>query len=307
MKKKINIIFAGNNKFSINHLKYLLKCKEFNIKYIITKKKKKIKKILNKKKIKIFETKTIEELKNIKNKIKKNNIDIGILISYGYKIPESIINIPKNGFINIHASLLPRWRGSSPIQNSILSGDKKTGVTFIKINKYIDQGKIIYQKKCKIKNHDNYLSLLNRIQIISIRLIKKIIINFYFKKYIYKKQNKKYITYAKKIKKKDGLIKWKKNNAITIYKKIKAFFLWPKTYFYHKKKIIFIWSIKIINKKKKDKPGKILTYNKKKLIINTITYPIEIKKIQINNKKILNIIDFINSKKNFFKKGEILK
>ncbi len=310
---KINIIFIGINNFSIPILYKIIKNNLFNIKYIISKKNKYIKLIKNickKKKIIILLTNNILELKKITKQIINKNIYLGIIISYGFIIPKNIIKIPKYGLINIHASLLPRWRGPAPIQWTLLSNDKITGLTIIKINEKIDDGKIIYQKKIKIKKNDNYISLYNKLQKILIKTINIIILYIYKKKIKYKKQNNKYITYTKKIKKKDGLIIWNKNTAKNIESKIKAFYEWPKTFFFYKKNIIFIWSINILNKYIINNnfffPGKILKYNKKKLIICAKDLAIEIKILQLNNKKKNTIPELFNNNPKLFKKNLIL-
>ncbi len=311
MKNKINILFVSINDFSWIFFKKIIKNKLFNIKYILTKKNKNnklfIKKIL-KKKIKIIYTQSIKKLKKIKNKLKNINLDLGIIISYGFIIPKSIIKIPKFGFINIHASLLPKWKGPAPIQWSILSNDKNTGITIIKINKNIDEGDIIYQKKILIKKKDNYITLFKKIQKIGYKILPIIIIKIFNKNIKYIKQKIIKNKYARKIIKKDGLIIWKKDKAEYIKKKIKAFYKWPKTFFYYLNKIFFIWSISIIKKlKKKNIPGKILKYNKNELIICTKNIPIKIKKIQLNNKKKIKISNLFYSQPKLFIINKILK
>ncbi len=311
MKKKKNILFFGTPEFASYQLKNIIKKKKYKIVGVVTKKTKKnnpVKKIAKKNNINIFEPKNIKELKKIKKKINLLNVNIILIVAYGLILPKEIINIPQFGCINIHASLLPRWRGSSPIQKSILYGDKYSGITFIKINKFIDSGKIIYQKKCIIKNKYTYPKLYKKLKKMGSKYLPKVLKNFINKKYIEKKQNKKYITYAKKIKKKEGLINWNKDTALKIERKIKAFYIWPKTFFYYKKYIIFIWSIKIKKiKNKKYIPGQIIKYNKKNLNIFTKkSYILKIKKIQLNNRKKIKISELINSKPNLFIPGEIL-
>ncbi len=311
MKKKLRILFFGTTEFATFQLKNIIKNTQHKILGIVTKKEKKKKKIeiiAKKKKIKIFRPKSIKKLKKLKKKFKKLNIDIILIIAYGFILPEKIIKIPKIGCINLHASLLPRWRGSSPIQKAILYGDKYSGITFIKINKFIDAGKIIYQKKCLIKKKYNYKQLYKKINNISTKKLPIVLNNISKKKYIETKQNINNVTYAFKIKKKEGLINWKKDTAIYIERKIKAFYIWPKTFFYYKNYIIFIWSIKIKKIKNKNfKPGEIIKYNKKGLIIFTKkSFLIIIKKIQLNNHKKMKISELINSKPNLFIPGQIL-
>ncbi len=312
MNKKLNILFIGTPEFASFQLKKIIKKKKHKIKAIITKKEKnnilnpvsKISKIYN---IKIFKPKSILELKKLKKKLILFNIDIAIVIAYGFIIPKTILKIPKFGCINIHASLLPKWRGAAPIQRTLLSNDKITGITIIKMNKFIDSGKIIYQKKYKIKENDTYKTLYSKLKKISAKILPNILKKIQNNNIKEKKQNKKNITYAKKIKKKEGLINWKENPK-HIKRKIKAFCEWPKTFFYYKKYIIFIWSVKIKKKKnkKKYKNGEIIKYNKKGLKIFTKNKILIIKKIQLNNHKKMKISELINSKPKLFIKGNII-
>ncbi len=306
---KLKIILLGTQKFAYSQFKKIIKKYKKNIKGIITKKgKNKIKYLAKKNKINLFQIKNKEEIILLfKNKLIKLNINLIIIVEFGIILPKFIIKIPKLGCYNIHPSLLPKWRGPSPIQYSILYGDKITGITIIKINEKIDEGEIIFQKKCNILKNDNYNSLYNKLIKLSKKIINKIIKNIYLNKIIKIKQNNNNISYTYKIKKNDGEIKWG-NSANKINRQIKAFYKWPKTFFYYKNNIVFIWKIKI-NKKntKKYKIGEIVDYNKKYLKIQTGNKIIKITKIQLNNKRKMKINIFFNSKQNFFIKGYILK
>ncbi len=313
-KKKIKILFIGTSELAYFNLSKILKKNIYNIKGIITKITKKkeknsIIKISKKYNIKnIFTPKSKKELKDLEIKLKKLNVDLILIISYGLKIPRNIIKIPKLSCINLHASLLPRWRGSSPIQNSILSGDKITGISIIEINNKIDSGDILYQKKCNIKKNYKYKNLFNKLKKIGIKCILKTIKKITSNKIKKIKQNNKYVTYAKKIKKKNGIINWKKK-AEFIKRQIKAYHIWPKTFFFYKKKRIIIWSVKIIKKQTKNEiPGKILKYNKfDGLEISTGKHILSIKKIQLSNRNKIKISELIKSKPNLFKINDLIK
>ncbi len=310
MKKKFKILFFGTPEFAAFQLNNIIKNTKHKIIGVVTKKNKKtneVKKIALKNNLNIFEPTCITTLNQLSKQIKILNINIILIIAYGFILPKKIINIPEFGCINMHASLLPRWRGSSPIQHSILYGDKYSGITFIKINQFMDSGNIIYQKKCIIKKKYTYQKLYNKLKKIGAKYLPKVLDNIINKKYTENIQNKNFITFAKKIKKKDGLINWKKDTAIKIKRKLKAFHIWPKVFFYYKKYTIFIWSIKIKKTKKKYIPGEIIKYNKKSLKIYTKkSYFLEIKKIQLNNRKKIKISELINSKPNLFIPGKIL-
>ncbi len=306
----MNILFIGTSEFSFFNFKKILKCKLHKLVGLITKKNKKIKnpliKLAKKNNIITFNPKNYSELKKIKKDLIPLNIDIMIMISYGIKIPPEIFKIPKLGCINIHASLLPKWRGSSPIQRSILNGDKITGITFIKINNFIDSGDILHKIYCKISNKDTYTSLSIKLQkLCSIELIKFLNIKS-IKKIKPIKQITKNITYAHKIKKEEGKVDWNKK-AVYIERQIRAFNIWPKTFFFYKNNRIIICKAKIEkNNKIKYNIGEIIEYTKHGLKISTKFKILNIQKIKFNNSKKMHISEIIKSKPNFFKIKDLI-
>ncbi|WP_262896633.1 methionyl-tRNA formyltransferase [Candidatus Shikimatogenerans silvanidophilus] len=241
------IIFIGNSNFGVPSLKKMIKL-NYNIVSIITNKEKKI--IKHGKKIFKSEIKKISIKNNIPilyyediniNKIKYLKIDLQIVISFK-KLPKKIWEIPKIGSINLHPSLLPNYRGPSPIQWVIINGEKKTGITTFFINDKIDQGNIILQKEIKIKNDYNFGSLYKKLSFESSNLIIKtielvknkkniILIN---KNNINKNENKK-LKFAPKILKKDRLINWE-DSLINIINKIRGLSPYPCAYTFLKTK-----------------------------------------------------------------------
>jgi methionyl-tRNA formyltransferase len=123
--------------------------------------------------LKIITPKTKEEL--LKELQKNNNLTIGILAAYGLILPPEVINVFPKGIINIHPSLLPKYRGSSPIQSAILNGDAETGVTIIKLNEKIDQGEILAQEKVQILSEDTTISLGEKLFTLGTNLLFKIL------------------------------------------------------------------------------------------------------------------------------------
>lgn len=151
------------------------------------------------------------------------------LFAYGKIIPPQLINIFKRGILNLHPSLLPKYRGATPIQSAILNNEKETGWSIIKISEGLDDGDIIYQGETKILSNDNYDSV--REKIISAALIKlpRIVFNYIAGKIEPIKQNNADATLTSKIKKSDAEIT-KNDNAVSADCKIRAFSVWPKAY-----------------------------------------------------------------------------
>ncbi|WP_075434089.1 methionyl-tRNA formyltransferase [Buchnera aphidicola] len=318
MSKKISkIVFAGSNDFALAHLESLL-----NSKYIISavltkpdnlycKKRENCFSLIKKYAIKNYIT--LLQPKNLFNEIfysslKQINADILIVSSYGNKIPKKILKIFPFGGINIHASLLPRWKGAAPIQWAILSGDKKTGVSVIKMNSRIDSGKIIYTLSCPISQLDNTITLSAKLIPISLQCMYQslqIIDNPYIINY--QKQNKILEKQAPKIKKKDSIISWS-HSVIQIDRLIRAFVSWPCCQFLINKLYVKIKKASIFSVKKHDfQCGEIIEVNKTGIQINTGKGILRIEKIKIPGKKTLHISQILHAKKKIFVKKAILK
>lgn len=176
--------------------------------------------------IKVWQPKKISE---ISNELSQLAPDIIIVVSYGQIIPKSIIKIPKFGILNVHPSLLPKYRGASPIQSAILAGDKLTGVTIIKMDEKVDHGPILEQIEFPINKNDNFLSLSYNLAHLGANLLVRIISRYISGQIKTKKQNHKKAIYCKTIKKEDGKIDWN-NPPEEIERKIRAYYPWPGAY-----------------------------------------------------------------------------
>ena len=193
--------------------------------------------------VSFLQPENLKELEGIlKNSSEKNDItdmfgleqafnyDLFIVVAYGKIFPEWLINKPKYGTINIHYSLLPKYRGASPVQSAILNDDTETGVTIQKMVKELDAGDIIAQEKIEINADERTPELLNRLIETGGELLAKILPDYIDGKIKSKIQDKKEITLCKKIKKEDGLIDLD-NNPEENYNKFRAYVIWPRTYF----------------------------------------------------------------------------
>ena len=165
--------------------------------------------------------KTPNDLLGEETFLNKINFDIGIVVAYGKLIPKEILNLSKYGFINLHASLLPKYRGAAPIQRSLINREKETGISFMKIIEKLDSGPVCQKYKIAINKNENYNSLLARLSSLGednvIEIIEKIIEN----KIKFVDQNEHEASYAKKIEKSDGKINWNES-AELIQAKVNA-------------------------------------------------------------------------------------
>ena len=190
-----------------------------------------------------------EELK----KLQEMNLDMIIVVAYGLILPEEVINLPKLGCFNVHASLLPRWRGAAPIQRAMIEGDQTTGVTIMKMDKGLDTGDIGLQKEIKIEQQ-NYSELEKELANEGAELL----INFIDRldgSIQFTKQNDTQSFYAKKIQKQEALIDWTEN-AEKINRRINAYNPSPCAWFSLNNKRIKILKAEVIHEK--GEAGKIM-------------------------------------------------
>lgn len=282
-----NIIFMGTPDFAIPALKEINKY--FKLSCVISQPAKKAKRGHNilKSPVQNFAEqnkliiKTPNRIEDEYNYLKELNIDLAIVVAYGQIIPSKILKLSKNGFINIHASLLPKWRGAAPIQRSIMSGENITGITIMKIEKELDSGPILLSKSIKSGNL-TFGQLEKSLSELGSKVIVDCINKVLSGTAEYIPQNKIGVSYAKKITKLDEKIDWNENAENIIFK-INALNPKPGAYFDYKNEKIKVYSAKISDLTSR-KPGMII--DSKKIIISCKDRSIEILELQRSGKKI---------------------
>lgn len=180
--------------------------------------------------------------------VEKNNIypALSIVVAYGKIMPEELLNLPKFGSLNIHYSLLPKYRGASPVESAILAGDGETGISIQKMEFKMDAGPIIAQEKIEILPDEKASELRTRLIKIGGDLLVKILPGFIEGKITLIKQDETEATYCRKIKKEDGLINID-DDPIKNYNKFRAYATWPRTFFFKENKRIIITDAKLEN------------------------------------------------------------
>ena len=231
--------------------------------------------------------------------IKKINPDIAVVVAYGQLISKKILNIPKEGFINIHASLLPKWRGAAPIQRSIMNSDTETGISIMKIVEELDAGPVMKKIKIGIDDLITTDNLSKNLSTVGSESVVEVLNDIFSKKVKFVEQNHKHATYAKKIKKEEAEINWNES-AKKILAKINGLNPNPGAWFVYKKTRYKIWRAKIV--KKKGLPGKILDNN---FTIGCKDKSLEIIEIQKESKNKLLLKNFLMGV--HFKQGDDLK
>lgn len=307
MSNKLKIIFIGTPEFGVPAFKKIAADNNFNIIATITQPDKKVgrKQVLTPPPIKIAAQKNNinvfqpEKIKNFIKDIEELQPDLIIVIAYAQIIPEEILSIPKFGCINVHGSLLPKYRGASCIQAAILNGDKETGITIMKMDKGLDTGPIIAQKNILISEKDTAGSLYDKLADLTPNFLVKTISEYINKKILPQKQDDKYASYVKILKKTDGKINWSKS-AGEIERLVRAMHPWPSAYSYlnNQKQIIKIIGTDshVLNINRYE-PGFLFT-DGKQLMAKCGQGALVLNKLQIEGKKEISGKEFINGYKN---------
>ena len=219
--------------------------------------------------------------------------DVAILFAYGKIIPPKWLNVPIFGFINIHASLLPRWRGAAPVQRAIENNDKKSGITIMKMNEGLDEGPIIASQEIAINSETNGQTLIDQISHDSCSLLYNNLEKYLKGSLSPVDQDHEKSTYASKINKDESILNWN-TDAKILEQKIRAFYPYPATWFSHKGKRYKVLKVKVSSLK--GESGKIL---QSPLIIGCKQNSLEILEIQAEGKKPQSIDQFLLGNNNF--------
>ena len=306
----MNILYAGTPNSSAEILKYLAQNDSINVKGVITQPDKAGKRgkklndspvslMANSYDLDVFKPHKLNN-KDFKEKIKILEVDFLIVVAYGKILPKWLLELPSVSSINIHFSLLPKYRGASPIQSALLNGDKETGITFIEMSEKLDSGNIISTEKTKIFMDDNKVKLETRLTGMSIKKINNVLIESAKQRNSSIKQDDSNASYCQKILKVDSITNFN-DTSINIFNKFRAFIEWPGLAFYHNDTLIKIHGLEVLDQINTNKPGTIYKFDSTGLYINTIDSVIVITHLQLPNRNIISSSDAFNSYKDFFR------
>lgn len=309
------IIFFGTPEFAEGILKSLIENK-LDVAAVFTQPDKKIgrkqeilfspvKKLALANNIKIFQPESlrdgdiVEEIKNIKP-------DLFIVAAYGKILPKVFLEIPACGAINAHASLLPKYRGASPVQCAILAGEKETGITLMLMNERLDEGDILAQEKIAVGENETTGALSGKLEKLGAEMVAKFIPDWISGKIKPVAQNQKKATYCRPIKRGDGRIDWN-FSAGEIYRKWRAYHPWPGIFSIYgannQPKRFKLLEIEVApDTETGEKAGKVLRYNEN-IAVQAKKGLIILKKIQLEGKKESGINDFIKGHPDFVGTG----
>jgi len=302
------VVFMGTPQFSVPILKTLVKS-SYQISYVYTQSPKKSSRgqKLNPSPIQVSAENLKLAIRNPNNLntdeelkfFKEINPDIVIVVAYGQLISKKFLEVPMKGFINIHASLLPSWRGAAPIQRAIMNLDQQTGVSFMKIQEELDSGPVMKKIKIDISSSDTSGLISEKLSKISSEHIVEVLDDIFTKKDKFTEQDHNNSTYAKKIKKNEAKVNWGEN-AQNIIGKINGLNPDPGAWFEYKKTRYKIWKASVF-----DKTGAVGTILDNNFVIGCKDKSIKITEIQREGKNKLLLENFLLGIN--FKIGDIIE
>ncbi len=221
--------------------------------------------------------------------------DLFVVISFGVILSKALLEIPKFGSLNVHPSLLPRYRGAAPLQWTLMNGDAETGVSIVRINERLDAGELVLQERTAVDPEEDIVALEARLSRIGATALLKSIDLLGTGKAFFTPQDEKAVSYARKLEKEDGHLRWDLP-AVEIKNRVRAMKAWPGCYvFYKGKRILILEAAPAGNPSPGAKPGVILTASKTEGVrIAVRDGALEIRSLQAEGKKPLGAREFLN-------------
>ncbi|HSW94354.1 MAG TPA: methionyl-tRNA formyltransferase [Gammaproteobacteria bacterium] len=312
-KKKLKIIFAGTPLFSVHSLSALIEAGH-EVVAVYTQPDRRagrgqklaespVKKLAMEKNIPVYQPETLRDAVEQK-KLAALSADIMVVVAYGLLLPPPVLEAPLYGCINVHASLLPHWRGAAPIQRAILAGDTKTGVTIMQMNEGLDTGDMLYKVECPIHADETSATLHDRLAVLGSEALLNTLQNR--DSLSPEKQDNALASYAHKLSKNEAKLDWQRP-AIELDRQIRAFNPWPSAETQCDGQLLKIWRAEILSQKTDAAPGEIVRVSKAGIDVATGEGLLRLLKIQLPNGKPLPVLDILNARSSLFSTGHLLK
>lgn len=220
--------------------------------------------------------------------------DYFIVAAYGLLLPKAVLDIPSQACINIHASLLPRWRGAAPIQRAILAGDTQTGITIMHMDVGLDTGDMLLKKTCAISDSDTTSSLHDKLAALGGEAIVDFMQQAQSLLANAEKQDDSLANYASKISKEEGCIDWQQS-AAEISRRVRAFNPWPVCYCQLDDKTLRLWDAIALDEHSNTRPGTVIQCDKHAIRVNTGNGVLQLKRLQLPGGKPVDAQAFANA------------
>lgn len=230
--------------------------------------------------------------------------DLMIVVAYGLLLPLPVLQAPRLGCLNIHASLLPRWRGAAPIQRAVLTGDRMTGVTIMQMDAGLDTGAMLYKAECPIRFDDTSATLHESLSVMGANALLTTLDQLDTLTPL--AQDNSAATYAHKISKEEAEINWNAS-AVELDCKIRAFNPWPVAFTHLGETVLRIWSASVLeHSSSQEKPGTLVRVSSEGFDVATGQAILRLKNLQLPGGRVLSAADLLNARQTDFAVGKIL-
>ncbi|HHX93848.1 MAG TPA: methionyl-tRNA formyltransferase [Tenericutes bacterium] len=310
----MRIVFMGTPEFSVPILEALIN-NGYEIVGVVTQPDKKIgrkqiltpspvKQVAKKHSIKVLQP---EKIKNEYKEVLTLNPDLIVTAAYGQFIPKEILDFPKYGCINVHASLLPLLRGGAPIQKAIIEGHKKTGITIMEMTLKMDAGDILSQKEIEITAEDTYGSLHDKLSKIGAKLLIETIPKLIKGEIKKIKQDESLVTFAYNLTREDEKIKWEKQSQ-DVYNHVRGLDPTPGAYTTIDNQILKVWKVSLTDDESDEQPGTIVKTKTSIGVVCGDKKVVELVEVQVAGKRRMTVKELLNGNvKEFLAPGKVCK
>lgn len=231
--------------------------------------------------------------------------DVMVVVAYGLLLPQAVLDIPKFGCINVHGSLLPRWRGAAPIQRAIWAGDPESGVAIMQMEAGLDTGPVLLEQRCPISPDDTSASLYSKLAELGPQALVNTLLALPERQQQAQAQDDSLSTYAKKLSKEEGQFDWSQS-AAQLERNVRAFTPWPSAWFSVAGHIIKVQQAEVVAGDSKAPIGQILRADKHGIVVQTADQALAITRLQPPGKKPMSAADALNGRADWFSPGQSL-
>lgn len=314
MSDSLRIIFAGTPDFAARHLDALLSS-EHQIVGVFTQpdrpagRGKKlmpspVKVLAEEKGLPVFQPVSLRPPEN-QQLIASLNADVMVVVAYGLILPKAVLEMPRLGCINVHGSLLPRWRGAAPIQRSLWAGDSETGVTIMQMDVGLDTGDMLYKLACPITGQDTSATLYDKLAELGPQGLLDTLQQLARGTAQPQVQDEALVTYAEKLSKEEARIDWSLS-AAQLERCIRAFNPWPMSWLVIDDQPVKVWKASVMPSTTPAEPGTVVAASKAGIQVATADGILNLESLQPAGKKAMSAQDLLNSRREWFVPGSRL-
>ncbi|MGB0473608.1 MAG: methionyl-tRNA formyltransferase [Porticoccaceae bacterium] len=309
----MKIVFAGTPDFAAAHLQALIDCDQHHIVAVYTQpdrpagRGKKltpspVKQLACDHNINVFQPPSLKD-SEAQQQLANLDADIMIVVAYGLLLPQAVLDIPRLGCINVHGSLLPKWRGAAPIQRAIEAGDRETGICIMQMDAGLDTGPVISVARCPITAADTSATIYQKLSELGAPTLLAALAKIDQGVAVAEQQDDSQSTYARKIDKAEALIDWSEA-AETLARRVRAFNPFPATFSYIAGDRVKIWGAVAIDANSDQSVGTIVDATADGIVVQTGSGQLLISQIQLAGKSKMPVSELLKSKAELFASGQ---